>query len=115
MKKLNSGYRNFFMIITILMGTTTVYTFADGHINTGTYEYDTTRTVTYSKRHCWQGYKRLKRTLKNEAKEVCRSNGVTRSNKLIMTKWNKYRCTKAHGSNGRTVRVKARFRAMCNY
>lgn len=115
MKKFHTKLSSIITAVMILTSSSIVFTLADGHFTTGHYDYDQARTVTYSKRHCWQGFNRLKRTLKDEAKELCRSQGVTKLNVLVLENWEKYTCEKARDSHGRIVTVKGRFKAVCNY
>ena len=92
------------------------FSIADGHyVIDGNYDYDRTATRTYAKKQCWQGYKHLKKILKDDAKQYCVSQGSHGTKLLIMKKWNKLSCIKNRERGRRTtVTVKARFRSLCN-
>ena len=91
-------------------------TMADGRIVVdGNYDYDQTQERTYANNACWKGYSKLKKMLKNDARQYCATQGSTGMRLLVMKKWSKIRCRKNRERRRRTtVTVKGRFRALCD-
>jgi len=78
-------------------------------------DYDKTVTKTYSNNRCARGYHKLKKYLKNDAKEFCAREFGTHGVKMFFSKkFTKIECIKIKRQGHKTkVKVTGKFKAMC--
>lgn len=85
---------------------------AEGRVSTSEWDFELTAEKTFKKNRCSRGYSKLKKILKNEAKDYCARQGSF--GKFKSKWWKKIDCVK-HRDTGKktTVTVKGSYRALC--
>jgi len=86
----------------------------DGHIYSE-WDFALTASATHENNRCSRGYSKLKKTLKEEAKNYCAREHGSHGMKMFKAKsWQKISCTKKkHRGEKTTVHVKGTYRAVC--